>query len=97
MFTDDISVKLPEKGSLFFSDSSFDWLNGVSFDFEFTDKLGLSYEYNRSESTVTVGVNFDIEKELENGNIKKKDPTKRMIQAIIRTMRALKDTQHSPK
>ena len=77
VFTDDISVKLPEKGSLFFSDSSFDWLNGVSFDFEFTDKLGLSYEYNRSESTVTVGVNFDIEKELENGNIKKKDPTKK--------------------
>ena len=77
VFTDDISVRLPEKGSLFFSDSSFDWLNGVSFDFEFTDKLGLSYEYNRSESTVTVGVNFDIEKELENGNIKKKDPTKK--------------------
>ena len=77
VFTDDISVKLPEKGSLFFSDSSFDWINGVSFDFEFTDKLGLSYEYNRSESTVTVGVNFDIEKELENGNIKKKDPTKK--------------------
>ena len=77
VFTDDISVKLPEKGSLFFSDSSFDWLNGVSFDFEFTDKLGLSYEYNRSDSTVTVGVNFDIEKELENGNIKKKDPTKK--------------------
>ena len=77
VFTDDISVKLPEKGSLLFSDSSFDWLNGVSFDFEFTDKLGLSYEYNRSESTVTVGVNFDIEKELENGNIKKKDPTKK--------------------
>ncbi len=77
VFTDDISVKLPEKGSLFFSDSSFDWLNGVSFDFEFTDKLGLSYEYNRSESTVTVGVNFDIEKELENGNIKKKDQTKK--------------------
>lgn len=77
VFTDDISVKLPEKGSIFFSDSSVDWLNGVSFDFEFTDKLGLSYEYNRSDSTVTVGVNFDIEKELENGNIKKKDPLKK--------------------
>ena len=66
----DINVDLPENASLSINNSKYEWLNGLTFEFQFSEKIGLSCEYNASESTLTCGVNFDIEKELEKGNIK---------------------------
>lgn len=64
-----LDLELPKDASISISDSPLSWLINGSLNFAFNDFTEFSFEYNSKESTVTVGVNFDISDEF------KKDPS----------------------
>ena len=97
VFTDDISVKLPEK--VHCSSAILLLIGSTVYRSILSSQINSDFLMNITDLRVQLPLvsTLTLKRNLKTEISKRKIRPKRMIQAIIRTMRALKDTQHSPK
>lgn len=97
VFTDDISVKLPEK--VHCSSAILLLIGSTVYRSILSSQINSDFLMNITDLKVQLPLvsTLTLKRNLKTEISKRKIRPKRMTQAIIRTMRALKDTQHSPK